>query len=595
MPEQMEVDAASNRSPEPRQEDETQQVPASPPHTPKPPSPPPSASANAVPQKRKSPPSESGSADAQGESADEDQEIPKDEYEAGQVICQTCGQGVSFRDDASGGFTLKHWDAHRQKCATTMQAPPEPVIYTPESTAEALANPPPKRRRAKRTEEERIDYLRSDPYVAEFEAYRVLCASCDKWIRLRPNSTYCSIPWDAHRKSCLSKKINKNVYGLAERNSILAKDPDVRKFDAERILCNSCDTWIGVSSSNHMQAVQQWLSHRTSCKKSLPDRNAASSSKSEGGAHSRATDSADAMTPGANGKLGGDPESPSSSFKDLNPGNFPPAHESRRRNAEQRASTLRADPYVGEVEPNRVFCKLCRKWVQLRQDSSYCAYPWLQHRGKCLIRHERKAQKAAQLEAKMHGGASGSRLSHDDGMSDGSEDELESEDGMIDGAEDADGGSASSVHYRKRAKKPRLDGPSAVSGGGGWAAEGSASSRGGARGGARGAKGKFAEIPVADVPPGASRLMRRLNIGFAELNSAPGRTNFIFSSIAYLFMTTYEPSDDMTISSLLTYLNTTIPPDKYEDFDTTEVVKAAAALQERGDIVFEGDTLRLLE
>ncbi|KAF7324397.1 hypothetical protein MSAN_02519800 [Mycena sanguinolenta] len=68
-------------------------------------------------------------------------------------------------------------------------------------------NPPIKRRRAKRTEEERIDYLRSDPQVAEFEPYRVLCAGCNKWIRLRPNSTYCSIPWDAHRKICLEKRM----------------------------------------------------------------------------------------------------------------------------------------------------------------------------------------------------------------------------------------------------------------------------------------------------------------------------------------------------------------------------------------------------
>ena len=81
----------------------------------------------------------------------------------------------------------------------------DPVIYTPETHGEPSA-PQVKRRRAKRSEEERIDYLRSDPYVAQFEAYRVLCASCDKWIRLRPNSTYCSIPWDAHRKSCLTKK-----------------------------------------------------------------------------------------------------------------------------------------------------------------------------------------------------------------------------------------------------------------------------------------------------------------------------------------------------------------------------------------------------
>lgn len=68
------------------------------------------------------------------------------------------------------------------------------------------------------------------------------------------------------------------------------------------------------------------------------------------------------------------------------PTNLAPAHESRRRNAEQRAATLRADKLIGEVEPNRVFCSLCEKWVQLRQDSSFCAYPWLQHRGKCLAR-----------------------------------------------------------------------------------------------------------------------------------------------------------------------------------------------------------------
>jgi hypothetical protein len=60
--------------------------------------------------------------------------------------------------------------------------------------------------------------------------------------------------------------------------------------------------------------------------------------------------------------------------------------ESRRRNAEQRAAQLRADPLLAHVEPHRVFCALCRKWVQLRQDSTFCAYPWQQHRSKCVIR-----------------------------------------------------------------------------------------------------------------------------------------------------------------------------------------------------------------
>jgi hypothetical protein len=98
--------------------------------------------------------------------------------------------------------------------SSTPPAPDPPRSHPPPSASGPLApsieaistKPPPKRRRAKRSEEERIQYLRSDPYVAEFEAFRVHCASCDKWIRLRPNSTYCSIPWDAHRKSCIARK-----------------------------------------------------------------------------------------------------------------------------------------------------------------------------------------------------------------------------------------------------------------------------------------------------------------------------------------------------------------------------------------------------
>lgn len=69
--------------------------------------------------------------------------------------------------------------------------------------------------------------------------------------------------------------------------------------------------------------------------------------------------------------------------------------------------------------------------------------------------------------------------------------------------------------------------------------------------------------------------------------------NFVFNSVSYLFATTYDASDDLTISSLLTYLNAAIPLDKYEDFDTAEVVRAAALLQERGDVSFKGDVLRL--
>ncbi|KAI6041867.1 hypothetical protein EDC04DRAFT_2664596 [Pisolithus marmoratus] len=533
-------------------------------------------------RKRKAPPEEASSSATNG-SVPGTPSVPKGEYQTGRVICE---------------------------CANTTQTVPEPVIYTPESTAEALANPPPKRRRAKRTEEERIDYLRADPYVAQFEAYRVLCASCDKWIRLRPNSTYCSIPWDAHRKSCLSKKMQ-NAHALDERNAFFSNDPGVRKVDRERILCNRCDRWVAVNPENHMQAVQKWLQHQSTCQKSVGPSTPAHSQPQASSSSSRSANPENISVPPLTGQRelsvlqptgikssteapsltikpsNIPPSSPGSSFKDLTPTNFPPVHESRRRNAEQRAARLRADSLIGEVEPNRVFCSLCKKWVQLRQDSSYCAYPWEQHRNKCQARHARRVQKAAKLAESRDG--NGDLQDNDEIESDGSaEDELDS-DRVLDheGLLESSKTSQSHVDEKRKIKAPM------------WIADSGA--------GSSSANGRTKNHPIRSARPkgsadsahvtlegvASSRLPRRLTLGFADLDSVLGRLNFVYSSIAFLFTTTYEPTDEMTISALLAYLNAAMPPDKHEDFDTAEVAKAVATLHDRGDIIFEGDMLRL--
>lgn len=62
----------------------------------------------------------------------------------------------------------------------------------------------------------------------------------------------------------------KNSCGLEERNAVFSKDPNIRKFDAERVLCNSCDRWQQVNPDDHQQAVQMWLHHRAACQKLPP-------------------------------------------------------------------------------------------------------------------------------------------------------------------------------------------------------------------------------------------------------------------------------------------------------------------------------------
>ncbi|KAJ3866823.1 hypothetical protein EV359DRAFT_35770, partial [Lentinula novae-zelandiae] len=569
------------------------------------------------------------------------------EYETGRIDCPSCHKQVAFRDEETGEFSLKRWQQHWDLCLSeSVDHRSKGALRPDDLFPSIMAHPPTKRRRAKRTEEERITYLDADPYVAKFEAYRVLCASCDKWIRLRPNSTYCSIPWDAHRKSCLSKKIsNKNTYALDERNSLFSKDPDVRKFDAERVLCAVCDRWIPINSEDHLQAVQTWLNHRGDCAK----RAAAvvdPESDLDGSNHIRVVDLSrppsgqihiaethdndaehstsivlslshqagsvapplDTSAPSTEGGSQSEPIMYSPAAGIFPPG---PAHESRRRNAEQRAATLRADTLIKHVEPNRVFCSLCEKWVQLRQDSSFCAYPWFQHRGKCLARYQRRAQKAAEIEdIKKRRTTSGTRPHPHNG---GEEDELAYFSGSDQGRSDEDdipfnyrglsasaspvseGRSVSVGSRREReyigeymdSRNNRLH---AHSYGGKISREksdrahqGHSQSR---------SHGPYGNGPLSSRTSGPASGRGVL----ADLDSHAGRKQFVSHSIAYLFQTTYDcspcSSDELSISALVAYLNAAMPMDKHEDFDTAEVVRCVGALREKGRVLLEGDVVR---
>ena len=90
-----------------------------------------------------------------------------------------------------------------------------------------------------------------------------------------------------------------------------------------------------------------------------------------------------------------------------------------------------------------------------------------------------------------------------------------------------------------------------------------------------------------------SAFVRGIHLCFAH--GRCHRLKFVMYSVCHLFNTTYESSDDLTIAALVAYLNSAIPPDKHEDFDTAEVTRAAKTLHDRGKVLFEGDTLKLLE
>lgn len=212
-----------------------------------------------------------------------------------------------------------------------------------------------------------------------------------------------------------------------DRGVIFAADSNVRKFDSERVLCRNCEGWINIGVVDNEQATKIWQEHRGSCQRNVfygqggtsmvmkyavssivqylfyelslsgrVESNAAkdvppppkhllalaSSSSLPLPAHAPPAPAPLSSATSCSTSSSSAPISHATSFKDFSPTNPEP----RRRTAEQRAAQLRADHLVGEVEPTRVFCTMCRKWVQLRQDSTYCSYPWEQHRDKCLKR-----------------------------------------------------------------------------------------------------------------------------------------------------------------------------------------------------------------
>ncbi|KAF7325022.1 hypothetical protein MKEN_00544600 [Mycena kentingensis (nom. inval.)] len=56
----------------------------------------------------------------------------------------------------------------------------------------------------------------------------------------------------------------------------------------------------------------------------------------------------------------------------------------RKRNEAERIACLSQDAYVAQLEPHRVLCRGCCKWIRLRANTTYCTSPWALHKASCF-------------------------------------------------------------------------------------------------------------------------------------------------------------------------------------------------------------------
>ena len=54
-----------------------------------------------------------------------------------------------------------------------------------------------------------------------------------------------------------------------------------------------------------------------------------------------------------------------------------------KRNVEERSKYLLSDPRVGDLETNRIFCKLCERWLKLNENIPYTPFNWFKHIERC--------------------------------------------------------------------------------------------------------------------------------------------------------------------------------------------------------------------
>jgi hypothetical protein len=54
-----------------------------------------------------------------------------------------------------------------------------------------------------------------------------------------------------------------------------------------------------------------------------------------------------------------------------------------RRTEAKRIQILEDDVNCGEMEPHRVYCTSCEKWVNLGKQQTYALRPWEKHKTRC--------------------------------------------------------------------------------------------------------------------------------------------------------------------------------------------------------------------
>jgi len=157
----------------------------------------------------------------------------------------------------------------------------------------------------RKTEEERLQFFKSQPDCRQVEPHRAFCSGCDQWVPLNPTRAYVMRPWLVHRRECrrnslTAKQENTKAHdkeeeapdgsegdndvtsavqstseksgrfkGEAERQAYLEADPRSEEVRPYEVLCKTCKKWVQLGNKTRY-SLYHWKDHQKRCSGSIP-------------------------------------------------------------------------------------------------------------------------------------------------------------------------------------------------------------------------------------------------------------------------------------------------------------------------------------
>ncbi|TDL27866.1 hypothetical protein BD410DRAFT_334553 [Rickenella mellea] len=239
-------------------------------------------------------------------------------------------------------------DRERSDCKSSINMPSESCRFTMKS------------KRSLRNRDSRRQFLMTDEHISNLLPFNAYCRFCNIWVNLGDQMPYSVGEWNMHKITHVETKHKDSHkdFDYVSTHPLKIKD-NVIQFQNQNISNENILQWrrdVPFSDTDIAHGEAHEITGRTTSG-SLQPRKAQTIRQK---------------------KAQNNVESGAGHIKKIKHA----VTSSLRVRRHMRMQALQADPCIGEVYPNKVFCLPCQKWISLRQ--SFCMWYWSLHTRKDL-------------------------------------------------------------------------------------------------------------------------------------------------------------------------------------------------------------------